>query len=71
MGRIIKKNDFIEIIKMSIFLIIMATLYSLYKFNFDFKKVSLLVTLKWFPLVFILLLFCFYLGRSMKGKRHE
>ena len=66
-----EKNDFIEIIKISMFLIFMATLYSLYKFNFDFKKVSLLVTLKWFPLIFVLLLFCFYLGKSMKGKYRE
>ena len=37
-----KKNDFIEIIKMSIFLILMAALYSLYKFNFDFTKIKIL-----------------------------
>ena len=37
-----EENDFIEIIKISIFLIFMATLYSLYKFNFDFSKVKIL-----------------------------
>ncbi len=65
------KSDFFIILKMSVISNLFMYVLALYKFNFDFKKVSLLVTLKWFPLVFILLLFCFYLGRSMKGKRHE
>ena len=65
------KSDFFIILKMSVISNLLMYVLALYKFNFDFKKVSLLVTLKWFPLVFILLLFCFYLGRSMKGKRHE
>lgn len=65
------KSDFFIILKMSVISNLFMYVLALYKFNFDFKKVSLLVTLKWFPLVFILLLFCFYLGRSMKGKRNE
>ena len=65
------KSYFFIILKMSVISNLFMYVLALYKFNFDFKKVSLLVTLKWFPLVFILLLFCFYLGRSMKGKRHE
>ena len=65
------KSDFFIILKRSVISNLFMYVLALYKFNFDFKKVSLLVTLKWFPLVFILLLFCFYLGRSMKGKRHE
>lgn len=65
------KSDFFIILKMSVISNLFMYVLALYKFNFDFKKVSLLVTLKWFPLVFVLLLFCFYLGRSMKGKRHE
>ena len=69
MGRIMKKNDFIEIIKMSIFLIIMATLYSLYKFNFDFSKVKILSILKWYPASFICVLVGFYLSRFLKNGR--
>ena len=65
------KSDFFIVLKMTVISNLFMYVLALYKFNFDFKKVSLLVTLKWFPLVFVLLLFCFYLGRSMKGKRHE
>ena len=54
-----KKNDFIEIIKMSIFLILMAALYSLYKFNFDFTKIKILPILKWYPVSFICVLVVF------------
>ena len=64
-----EKNDFIEIIKMSIFLIIMATLYSLYKFNFDFSKVKILSILKWYPASFICVLVGFYLSRFLKNDR--
>ncbi len=64
-----KKNDFIEIIKMSIFLILMATLYSLYKFNFDFTKIKILPILKWYPVSFICVLVGFYLSRFLKNGR--
>ena len=61
-----KKMIFIEIIKMSMFLIFMATLYSLYKFNFDFSKVKILSILKWYPVSFICVLVGFYLSRFSK-----
>ena len=64
-----EKNDFIEIIKISIFLIFMATLYSLYKFNFDFSKVKILSILKWYPASFIFVLVGFYLSRFLKNSR--
>lgn len=64
-----KKNDFIEIIKMSIFLIFMAALYSLYNFNFDFSKVKILSILKWYPTSFIFVLVGFYLSRFLKNSR--
>ena len=64
-----EKNDFIEIIRMSIFLIFMATLYSLYKFNFDFSKVKILSILKWYPASFICVLVGFYLSRFLKNSR--
>ena len=64
-----KKNDFIEIIKISMFLIFMATLYSLYKFNFDFSKVKILSILKWYPASFICVLVGFYLSRFLKSGR--
>ena len=62
-----KKNDFIEIIKMSIFLILMATLYSLYKFNFDFTKIKILPILEWYTVSFICVLVGFYLSRFLKN----
>ena len=64
-----KKNDFIEIIKMSIFLILMAALYSLYKFNFDFTKIKILPILKWYPVSVICVLVGFYLSRFLKNGR--
>ena len=64
-----EKNDFIEIIKMSIFLILMATLYSLYKFNFDFTKIKILPILKWYPTSFVCVLVGFYLSRFLKNGR--
>ena len=55
------RNDFFLVLKMSLISILfMYALAALYKFNFDFSKVSLLVTLKWFPLILVLLLFCFF-----------
>ena len=64
-----KKNDFIDIIIMSIFLILMAALYSLYKFNFDFTKINILPILKWYPASFICVLVGFYLSRFLKNGR--
>lgn len=64
-----EKNDFIEIIKMSIFLILMAALYSLYKFNFDFTKIKILLILKWYPVSFICVLVGFYLSRFLRNGR--
>ena len=46
------KNDFFSVLKMSVISTLFMYVLALYKFNFDFKKVSLLVTLKWFPLIF-------------------
>ena len=54
---------------MSIFLILMATLYSLYKFNFDFTKIKILPILKWYPTSFICVLVGFYLSRFLKNGR--
>ena len=63
------KNDFIEIIKMSIFVTLMAALYSLYKFNFDFTKIKILPLLKWYPVSFFCVLIGFYLNRFLKSYR--
>ena len=62
------RNDFFLVLKMSLISILFMYALDLYKFNFDFSKVSLLVTLKWFPLILVLLLFCFYLSKNMKNK---
>ena len=62
------RNDFFLVLKMSLISILFMYVLALYKFNFDFSKVSLLVTLKWFPLILVLLLFCFYLSKNMKNK---
>ena len=52
---------------MLMFLILMATLYSLYKFNFDFTKIKILSILKWYPASFICVLVGFYLSRFLKS----
>ena len=62
------RNDFFLVLKMSLISILFMYAVALYKFKFDFSKVSLLVTLKWFPLILVLLLFCFYLSKNMKNK---
>ena len=62
------RNDFFLVLKMSLISILFMSALALYKFKFDFSKVSLLVTLKWFPLILVLLLFCFYLSKNMKNK---
>lgn len=62
------RNDFFLVLKMSLISILFMYALALYKFKFDFSKVSLLVTLKWFPLILVSLLFCFYLSKNMKNK---
>ena len=62
------RNDFFLVLKISLISILFMYALALYKFKFDFSKVSLLVTLKWFPLILVLLLFCFYLSKNMKNK---
>ena len=62
------RNDFFLVLKMSLISILFMYALALYKFKIDFSKVSLLVTLKWFPLILVLLLFCFYLSKNMKNK---
>jgi len=53
---------------MTIFALAMTYLYVLSRFNFNFGKVNVLKLLDFFPIVFITLLFCFYLGRILKDK---
>ena len=62
------KRDLFNIFKMSIFTLAITYLFVLSKFNFDFSKVNILKVLGFFPIVFISLLFCFYLGRMLKDK---
>lgn len=62
------KTDLFKIFKMTMFLLAMTSLYVLSKFNFNFDKVNMFKVLDFFPIVFIFLLFCFYLGQMMKDK---
>ena len=62
------KTDLFKIFKMTMFLLAMTSLYVLSKINFNFDKVNMFKVLNFFPIVFIFLLFCFYLGRIMKDK---
>ena len=62
------KTDLFKIFKMTMFLLAMTYLFVLSKFNFNFDKVNMFKVLDFFPIVFIFLLFCFYLGRIMKDK---
>ena len=62
------KRDLFNVFKMTIFALAMTYLYVLSKFNFNFSKVNILKVLDFFPIVFISLLFCFYLGRMLKDK---
>ena len=62
------KRDLLNIFKMTIFALAMAYLYVLSKFNFNFSKVNVFKLFDFFPIVFIAILFCFYLGRILKDK---
>ena len=68
------KRDLFNIFKMTIFALVMTYFYVLSKFNFNFNfnfnfsKVNVLKLFGLFPIVFIALLFCFYLGRILKDK---
>lgn len=62
------KRDLFNVFKMTIFALAMTYFYVLSKFNFNFSKVNILKVLDFFPIVFISLLFCFYLGRMLKDK---
>ena len=62
------KRDFFNIFKMTIFALTVTYWYVLSKFNFNFSKVNILKVLDFFPIVFISLFFCFYLGRILKAK---
>ena len=62
------KTDLFKIFKMTMFLLAMTSLYVLSKINFNFDKVNMFKVLNFFPIVFISLLFCFYLGRTLKDK---
>ena len=68
MSLTMNKTDLFKIFKMTIFVLAMTYLYVLSKFNFNFSKVNILKILDFFPIVFISLFFCFYLGRILKAK---
>ena len=60
------KNDFFIVLKMTGFVLLMAYIFVLSKFDFDVGRVNVSEVLKLFPVVFVSLLFCFYFGKIMK-----
>lgn len=59
-----KKKDLLSIFLVSFY--VMATVYLiiLYKFNFEFSKVNILMILKWYPVSIFITLVVFYLKKS-------
>jgi len=60
------KNDFFTVLKMTGLILLMAYIFVLSKFDFDVGRVNLFEVLKLFPVVFISLSFCFYLGKIIR-----
>ncbi len=58
------KKELISIFQVSFYIIAMVYLLILYKFNFEFSKVNILIILKWYPVSLFIALVVFYLKKS-------
>ena len=58
------KKELISIFQVSFYIIAMVYLLILYKFNFEFSKVNILIILKWYPMSLFIALVVFYLKKS-------
>ena len=58
------KKELISIFLVSFYIIAMVYLLILYKFNFEFSKVNILIILKWYPMSLFIALVVFYLKKS-------
>ena len=59
-----KKKDLLSIFLVSFYVMAMVYLIILYKFNFEFSKVNILMILKWYPVSIFITLVVFYLKKS-------
>ena len=59
-----KKKDILSIFLVSFYVMAMVYLIILYKFNFEFSKVNILMILKWYPVSIFITLVVFYLKKS-------
>ena len=59
-----KKEDLLSIFLVSFYVMAMVYLIILYKFNFEFSKVNILMILKWYPVSIFITLVVFYLKKS-------
>lgn len=57
------KKELISILQISFYIIAMVYLLILYKFNFEFSKVDILIILKWYPASLFIALVVFYLKK--------
>ena len=58
------KKELISIFQVSFYIIVMVYVLILYKFNFEFSKVNILIILKWYPVSLFIALVVFYLEKS-------
>ncbi len=58
------KKELISIFQVSFYIIVMFYVLILYKFNFEFSKVNILIILKWYPVSLFIALVVFYLKKS-------
>jgi len=58
------KKELISIFQVSFYIIAMVYVLILYKFNFEFSKVNILIILKWYPVSLFIALVVFYLKKS-------
>ena len=59
-----KKKDLLSIFLVSFYVMAMVYPIILYKFNFEFSKVNILMILKWYPVSIFITLVVFYLKKS-------
>lgn len=66
-----RKNDFFKILKLTLLALVFLYLYALSKFNFNFYKIDFISMVKFFPVLFILFLLCFFINIFIGGNNSK
>lgn len=66
-----RKSDFFKILKLTLLSLFFLYLYAISEFNFNFHKIDLISIVKWFPVLFILFLLCFFINIFIGGNNSK